>query len=276
MNRLTASDRAIVSPTPGTTRDAVDEIVERDGRRFRFIDTAGIRRKGKTRLVAEKLSVVMARRHLERADVALLVIDGALGVTSHDATIASYTQQSGSALIVVINKWDLALKAADERAAEEKKSKSDAARMNPQKLMADYEKLIRAKLKFLDYAPIIFLSALTGDRTGGLFALIDHVVASRQRRISTGEMNRWLANVDLERGTSPAERKVKIYYVTQASVAPPTFVLFTNQIRRLHFSYERFLENQLRKKFDFSGTPIRFQQRVKQRTRRAARADRSA
>ena len=139
--------------------------------------------------------------------------------------------------------------------------------------MADYEKLIRAKLKFLDYAPIIFLSALTGDRTGGLFALIDHVVASRQRRISTGEMNRWLANVDLERGTSPAERKVKIYYVTQASVAPPTFVLFTNQIRRLHFSYERFLENQLRKKFDFTGTPIRFQQRVKQRT---ARADRSA
>lgn len=276
LNRMVGEERSIVSPEPGTTRDAVDTVVERSGKMYRFLDTAGIRRKGKTRLVAEKLSVVMARRHLERADVALLVIDGSLGVTSHDATIASYTQQSGSALIVVVNKWDLALAAASERAAEESKSKASQPRLNPQKLMADYEKLIRAKLKFLDYAPIIFLSALTGERTSGLFALIDHVVASRQRRISTGEMNRWLAGVDLERGTSPAERKIKIYYVTQASVAPPTFVLFTNQIRRLHFSYERFLENQLRKKFDFTGTPIRFQQRVKQRSRRSARIARES
>ncbi|MGB7667788.1 MAG: ribosome biogenesis GTPase Der, partial [Candidatus Acidiferrales bacterium] len=143
-------------------------------------------------------------------------------------------------------------------------------------LMADYEKLIREKLKFLDYAPIIFLSALTGERTGGLFALIDKVIASRQRRISTGEMNRWLSSVDLDRGTSPAEHKIKIYYVTQASAAPPTFVLFTNQKRRLHFSYERFLENQLRKKFDFTGTPIRFQQRVKQRTRRTGASARES
>jgi GTPase len=272
LNRLSGEERSIVSPEPGTTRDSVDTVVEHGGRMYRFLDTAGIRRKGKTELVAEKLSVVMARRHLERADVALLVIDGLMGVTSHDATIASYTQQSGSALIIIVNKWDLALNAAQQQAQAESKSKS-APRVNPMKLMADYEKLIRAKLKFLDYAPVIFLSALTGERTGGLFALIDKVIEARQRRISTGEMNRWLAGVDLERGTSPAERKVKIYYVTQASASPPTFVLFTNQIRRLHFSYERFLENQLRKKFEFTGTPIRFQQRVKQRSRRGARSE---
>lgn len=271
LNRLVGEERSIVSPEPGTTRDSVDTVVARDGRVYRFLDTAGIRRKGKTRLVAEKLSVVMARRHLERADVALLVIDGSLGVTSHDATIASYTQQSGSALIIVVNKWDLALEAAQKRAAAESKGKY-AARVNAMKLMADYERLIRAKVKFLDYAPVIFLSALTGERTGGLFALIDKIVAARTRRISTGELNRWLVGVDLERGTSPAERKIKIYYVTQASASPPTFVLFTNQIRRLHFSYERFLENQLRKKFDFTGTPIRFQQRVKQRSTRRLQA----
>ena len=268
LNRMVGEERAIVSSEAGTTRDAVDTVVEHGGKLYRFLDTAGIRRKGKTRLVAEKLSVVMARKTLERADVALLIVDGSLGVTSHDATIASYTQQSGSALIVVVNKWDLALAAAQERVSAEAKGKSVPARVNPMKLAADYEKLIRAKLKFLDYAPVVFVSALTGERTGGLFSLIDKVISARQRRVSTGELNRWLREVDLGRGTSPASRKVKIYYVTQASVAPPTFVLFTNQIARLHFSFERFLENQLRKQFDFTGTPIRFQQRVKQRTRR--------
>lgn len=275
LNRMVGEERSIVSPEPGTTRDAVDTVIEREGKIYRFLDTAGIRRKGKTKLVAEKLSVVMARRHLERADVALLVIDGEMGVTSHDATIASYTQHSGSALIVIVNKWDMALQAARKHSGKTSEVKAVKS-INPMKLMADYEKLIREKLKFLDYAPIIFLSALTGERTGGLFALIDKVIIARQRRISTGEMNRWLSSVDLDRGTSPAERKIKIYYVTQASNAPPTFVLFTNQQRRLHFSYERFLENQLRKKFDFTGTPIRFQQRVKQRTRRVRTADRES
>ncbi|HKW90117.1 MAG TPA: ribosome biogenesis GTPase Der [Candidatus Acidoferrales bacterium] len=275
LNRLVGEERAIVSPEAGTTRDAVDTVVEHGGKRYRFLDTAGIRRKGKTRLVAEKLSVVMARKALERAGVALLIVDGSLGVTSHDATIASYTQQSGSALIVLVNKWDLALAAAQERANAEAKGKSGPARVNPMKLAAEYEKLIRARLKFLEYAPVIFVSALTGERTSGLFALIDKVVAARERRVSTGELNRWLREVDLGRGTSPASRKVKIYYVTQASVAPPTFVLFTNQIARLHFSFERFLENQLRKQFDFTGTPIRFQQRVKPKSRRLERPEES-
>ena len=267
LNQLVGEERAIVAPEPGTTRDAVDTIVEHAGNTYRFLDTAGIRRKGKTKLVAEKLSVMMARRHLERADVALLVMDGELGVTSHDATIASYAKESGRSVILVMNKWDLALEAARKKAAAAKKSErgKDKFSADPMKLAAEYERLVRAKLKFLDYAPVIFLSAKTGERTEKLFELIDRVAEARRRRVATGEINRWLASVDLERGTSPAGRKLKIYYMTQASTAPPTFILFTNQTRPLHFSYQRFLENQLRASFDFTGTPIRFLQRQKKR-----------
>ena len=263
--------RSIVSPEPGTTRDTVDIHLEREGKSYRFLDTAGIRRKGKTKLVAEKLSVVMARRHMERADVALVIVDASVGVTSHDATIASYAQQSGRSVIIVMNKWDLAQEAARRKASDEKRNRRA---VDPGRVMRDYERLVRAKLKFLDYAPVIFLSALTGEKTDKLFHLIDQVAAARQRRISTGELNRWLSSVDLERGTSPAGRKVKIYYITQASVAPPTFVLFTNQTRPLHFSYQRFLEPRLRASFDFTGTPIRFLQRRKTRDRAAAREHR--
>ena len=207
----------------------------------------------------------MARRHLERADIALLVADASVGVTSHDATIASYAEQSGRSVIIVMNKWDLALKAAQENAAKKKLSGGKAQVVTPPKLLSDYEPMVREKFKFLPFAPIVFVSALTGERTGKLFATIDQVAAARERRISTGELNRWLASVDLDRGTSPASRKVKIYYVTQATAAPPTFVLFTNQTKPLHFSYQRFLENRLRAAFDFTGTPIRFTQRLKKR-----------
>ena len=264
LNQLVGAERSIVSPEPGTTRDAVDTVVERNGKEYRFLDTAGIRRKGKTKLIAEKLSVIMARRHLERADVAMLVADASIGVTSHDATIASYAEQSGRSVIVVMNKWDLALEAAQQKAAKEKGSGS-GKRPNPAKLLTEYEPMVRAKLKFLAYAPVVFLSALTGDRVPKLYALIDRVIEARNRRISTGELNRWLASVDLERGTSPASRQVKIYYITQATAAPPTFVLFTNQTKPLHFSFQRFLENRLRAAFDFTGTPIRFTQRLKKR-----------
>jgi GTP-binding protein len=271
LNRLVGSERAIVSAEPGTTRDAVDTRIEREGKVYRFLDTAGIRRKGKTKLVAEKLSVVMARQQLERADVALLVADASLGLTSHDATIASYAQQSGRSVIIVMNKWDLALEAAKKsKGPEGRKPEFGAEKsLRVSRLLADYEALVHNKLKFLSYAPLIFLSALTGERSAKLFSLIDTVAVARQRRISTGELNRWLAEVDLDRGTSPAGHKIKIYYITQASVAPPAFVLFTNQKRPLHFSYQRFLENQLRAKFDFTGTPIRFLQRLKKRDRRA-------
>ena len=265
LNQLVGAERSIVSAEPGTTRDMVDTVVERHGKTYRFLDTAGIRRKGKTNLVAEKLSVIMARRHLERADIAVLVVDASVGVTSHDATIASYAEQSGRSVIIAMNKWDLALAAAREKAEREKKHGEKGAGGNPSKLLADYEPIVREKFKFLSYAPIVFLSALTGERVEKLYTLIDRVEAARQRRISTGELNRWFSSVDLERGTSPASRKVKIYYVTQATTAPPTFVLFTNQTKPLHFSYQRFLENRLRDAFDFVGTPIRFNQRLKKR-----------
>jgi GTP-binding protein len=293
LNRLAGAERAIVSDIPGTTRDAVDTIVEHGGRTYRFVDTAGIRRKGKTKLVAEKFSVIMARRHLEQADVALLIVDASLGVTSNDANIAGYAEESGRSVIIVMNKWDLALEAAAEKAQRELKNQESrqghvavargakhtskarrtaaTGKVNPAELVEEYERLVRTRFKFLDYAPIVFVSAKTGERTEKLFDLIDRIADARRRRISTGELNRWIEKVDLDRGTSPAARKVKIYYVTQASASPPTFILFTNQSKRLHFSYERFLENQLRKSFDFIGTPIRFLQRVKEKRERGSR-----
>jgi len=263
LNRLAGAERAIVSSEPGTTRDAVDTVVRKGSKAYCFIDTAGMRRKGKTKLVAEKLSVLMAQKHLERADVVLLLGDAAEGVTSRDATLASYALQSGRSVIIAMNKWDLALRAGLEKASRDERAGRpgvDAAR-----LRQDYERIVRAKLKFLDYAPVIFLSALTGECVNSLFGLIDRVAAARERRIATSELNRWLREVALERGTMPAGRKVKIYYLTQASAAPPTFVLFTNRARSLHFSYTRFLENQLRARFDFTGTPIRFLQRQKRK-----------
>src|ERR1700722_15185292 len=268
LNQLVGAERSIVSAEPGTTRDAVDTVVERHGKTYRFLDTAGIRRKGKTKLIAEKLSVIMARQGLERADIAVILVDASVGVTSQDATIASYAEQSGRSVIIAMNKWDLALKAAEEKSAREIKHGGKGGGDNPSKLLADYEPIVREKFKFLPFAPIVFLSALTGERIRKLYTLIDRVAEARRRRISTGELNRWLASVDLDRGTSPASRQVKIYYLTQATVAPPTFVLFTNQIRPLHFSYQRFLENRLRATFDFIGTPIRFNQRLKKRAAR--------
>jgi GTPase len=278
MNELAGAERSIVSDQPGTTRDVVDTLVMRGGKSYRFIDTAGIRRKGKTNLIAEKLSVIMARKHLERADVALLVADAAIGITAGDATIAGYAQESGRSVIVVMNKWDLAIKKAQEAAKEARKqqvkrSPSGGYRepkqlsSDPERLAVDYEVLVRERLKFLSYAPVVFLSALTGERVEKLYGLIDRVAEARKRRISTGELNRWLASVDLSRGSSPTARRVKIYYVTQSGVSPPTFMLFTNQRQRLHFSYERFLENQLREHFDFFGSPIRFVQRFRERER---------
>jgi GTP-binding protein len=254
LNRLTASDRAIVSPIPGTTRDAVDEIVERHGRRFRFIDTAGIRRKGKTHLMAEKLSVVMARKHLEGADIALLVIDATEGVSQLDAAIAGYAHESGRSVIIVVNKWDLVT------SGELKPGRpSKAMRMRESKRPGDrdaYEERLRYDLKFLTYAPILFTTASTGKGVEQIFPLLEKVAVERRKRVTTSQMNRFLETVDFERASVPMRSRVKILYMTQASVAPPTFVLFTNRAVKLHFSYQRFLENQIRKAFGFLGTPI--------------------
>jgi GTPase len=257
LNKLAGEERSIVSAEPGTTRDAVDTLVEHGGSLYQFVDTAGIRKKAKTKLVAEKLSVIMARRHLEQADVALLVLDGSEGVTSQDASIAEYAARSGCSIILALNKWDVAQKLA----AEKMDKKPSSAELREQ-----FEELIREKLKFLAFAPLVFISALTGQHTGRLFALIHEASKARRLRISTGELNRWLKATDLQRGSSPGAHPMRILYLTQASAEPPTFVLFTNQPKKLlHFSYQRFLENRLRESFDFTATPIRFQQRLRKR-----------
>jgi GTP-binding protein len=261
LNRLTGGERSIVSPLPGTTRDAVDEIVEHDGRRFRFIDTAGIRRKGKTHLMAEKLSVVMARKHLEAADIALLVIDATEGVSQLDAAIAGYAHESGRSMIIIVNKWDLVV-SGKERTGRQTK----ASRMQENKRPADriaYEERLRDTLKFLSYAPILFVSASTGKGTERIFPTLEEVATERRKRVGTGEMNRFLKHVDFERASVPARQQVRIFYMTQAAVGPPTFVIFTDRKVKLHFAYQRFLENQIRRAFGFLGTPIWIKNRAR-------------
>jgi GTPase len=249
LNVLTGSSRAIVSPIAGTTRDAVDEVVEYDGSRLRFVDTAGIRRKGKTNLMAEKLSVVMARRHLEAADVALLVIDATEGVTSSDATIGGYAHESGRSVILVVNKWDLVTT-----------GRTDG---KPPADKTIFEEQLRDVLKYLAYAPVVFVSAAEGKNIHTVLKLVKEVAAERRKRITTGQMNRFLEKIDFQRATVPAAKKVRIFYMTQAAVAPPTFILFTNRQVKLHFAFERFLENQVRAAFGFRGSPIWFKVRAR-------------
>jgi GTPase len=258
LNALTGSSRAIVSPIAGTTRDAVDEVLERDGKQYRFIDTAGIRRKGKTHLMAEKLSVMMARKHLEAADLALLVIDAVEGVSALDATIGGYAHESGRSVIIVINKWDLV-----GPGRQDGKPAADRA---------IYEQQVRRALKFLDYAPVVFVSAAEGKNLDKLFKTLDLVAAERRKRITTSQMNRFVESVDFERASVPYRQKVRIYYMTQASVSPPTFILFTDKDVKLHFSYERFLENQIRKAFGFIGTPIWIKNRARRKVELAPKA----
>ena len=249
LNALTGSDRAIVSPIAGTTRDAVDEVIRYKDRDLRIVDTAGIRRKGKTHLMAEKLSVVMARRHLEAADVALLMIDAAEGVTASDATIGGYAHESGRSVIVVVNKWDLVTTARTD-------GKPPADR-------AIFERQLRNVLKYLSYAPVLFISASEGRNVPRVLDTVLRVAAERRKRVSTGQINRFLDRVDFQRASVPMSKRVRIYYMTQAAVAPPTFVLFTDRDVKLHFSFERFLENQLRAAFGFEGTPIWFKVRAR-------------
>jgi GTP-binding protein len=236
LNAITGQERAIVSPIAGTTRDAVDERVERNGTEFVFMDTAGIRRKGKTHEMAEKLSVVMARRHIRMSHVVLLMIDATEGVVGLDTTIAGYAHEGGRAVIIVVNKWD--------EIEGHKGQKGN-----------EFEEQIRYKFKFLEYAPIMFISAKTGAGVEKLFPLIKHVYESASRRITTGELNRFVEHLHFE------ERK--IYYITQASIRPPEFIVFTDKGPALHFSHERYLINQIRKQFGFQGSPIRLKTRAK-------------
>ena len=265
LNALTGTSRAIVSPIAGTTRDAVDEVVEFEGTQFRFVDTAGIRRKGKTHEMAEKLSVIMARRHLEAADVALLVIDATEGVTGADATIGGYAHESGRSVIIVVNKWDAVTTGrTDGKPAADRDI---------------FEQQLRRVLKYLNYAPVIFVSALeaTGkaskeESRKAMARLLNEtklIALERRKRVTTGQMNRFLEKVDFQRATVPMSKRIRIFYMTQAAVAPPTFILFTDRDIKLHFSFERFLENQIREAFGFKGTPIWF----KVRARNASKKD---
>ncbi|HXE74817.1 MAG TPA: ribosome biogenesis GTPase Der [Candidatus Xenobia bacterium] len=236
LNQLVGDERAIVSPEPGTTRDAVDTLIPVDGGWWRLIDTAGIRRKGKTRLLAEKLSVIMARKHLERADVAVLLLDATEGVTSQDATIGGYAHESGRSVIVTVNKWDTVDKA-----------RSDTGRATA---------AVRGRLKFLDYAPVVFISALKGQHLGRLRSLIAQVGTARQRRLTDAELKEFVDALPLGRTTVPGGRPVRIHSIRQVGAAPPVFLVRAN-LPKLHFAFERFLVNQLRERFGFFGTPIR-------------------
>jgi GTPase len=236
LNSLLNEERSIVTPLAGTTRDAVDADVERHGLRIRFIDTAGIRRKGKTKLLAEKLSVIQARKHLERADVALVTLDATEGVTALDAHIAGYAHESLRSVVLVVNKWDAV-------------PKSNSATQ-------EFTSLLRRRMKFLEYAPIVFVSALEGKRLERLWKTIVEVADARRLRIPTAQMNAFLKTLDLARVPAPAARPLKIYYLTQTGTSPPVFVAFTNRQGRLHFSTERFLVNRIREKFGFAGSPI--------------------
>ncbi len=237
-NRLIGQERVIVSPIAGTTRDAIDTDLTWHGQKFTLIDTAGIRRRGKIDPGVEKYSVLRALRALRRADIGLLLIDAVEGITAQDQHIAGMMKDESAGMIVLVNKWD----------AIDKDSYT----------MQTFTEHLRRELNFLPYVPILFISAKTGQRTAKIFETAVEVNEARYRRISTGELNRFLREVLGK--TPPPTRKgqpVKIFYVTQVTVAPPTFVFFVNKPSLIHFTYERFLENQLREYYTFPGTPIR-------------------
>lgn len=254
LNRLLGEERVIVSPIAGTTRDAVDTLLEVEGQPFRIIDTAGIRRKGKTGEMAEKLSVMMARRSLERADVAIVVIDAAEGVAALDANIAGYAHDAGCSIIIAVNKWD---------AVPDKETGTPAA----------FERALRDKMKFLEWAPVVTISALTGQRLERLLPLALRANEARNRRIPTSQLNDFFERaVSQPRGGSaPAPVKggvsrLHIKYMTQVGVRPPAFVIFTAGGKPgIHFSYERYLQNRLREEFDFFATPLRIIERHRKR-----------
>jgi GTP-binding protein len=239
INKILGEERLIVSPIAGTTRDAVDTYLEKDGQKFMFIDTAGMRRKSKIKENIERYSIVRAIAAVERADVCVLMISAEEGITEQDTKIAGIAHEAGKAAIIVVNKWDII-------------EKDD-------KTMRKYEKDIRNTLAYMPYAPMLFISAQTGQRVPKLFDNITAVSENRSRRVTTGLLNDVLLEATaMNQPPSDKGRPLRIYYMTQVSVRPPTFVLFVNDKELLHFSYKRYLENQLREAFGFSGTPIHF------------------
>ena len=239
INRILGEERLIVSDVAGTTRDAIDTKIKIDDKEYTFIDTAGVRKKSKINDNIEKYSVIRSYQAVDRADVCLLVLDGTCGVTEQDTKIAGYAHEQGKAMIIVVNKWDIVDK--DGRT------------------MQEYRKDLQRDLIFMTYAPSLFISAKTGLRVDNLFELINYVNEQQCLRIKTGMLNDILAEATAKvQPPSDKGRRLKIYYGTQAGIKPPTFVIFVNDVRLMHFSYERYIENQIRAIFGFEGTPIRF------------------
>ena len=252
VNRLLREDRMIVSETPGTTRDSVDSLLQWQRRTLRLVDTAGIRKPGKySKSQVESVSVLLARRAIERADVVVLVIDATVGPTDQDGAIAGAAQDAGRGVIIAANKWDLMKEPGEDRTKV-------------------FDENLRYQLKFLDFAPILHISAATGERTPKLLEVVEKVAAAARQRVPTGELNRFIERITTASPPVTAgKRNVRVMYAAQTSVAPPTFVLFTNTQTKLHFSYERFLENRLRESYGFFGNPIRIQVRGRPDSRTA-------
>ncbi|MCI8982512.1 MAG: ribosome biogenesis GTPase Der [Hungatella sp.] len=239
INKLTGENRVIVSDIAGTTRDAVDTQVVHNGTEYVFIDTAGLRRKNKIKEELERYSIIRAVTAVERADVVVVVIDAVEGVTEQDAKIAGIAHERGKGVIVAVNKWD----------AVEKNDKT----------IYEYTKKIQNTLSFMPYAEILFISAVTGQRLGKLFDLIDMVRQNQNLRISTGVLNEIMSEaVALQQPPSDKGKRLRLYYITQVAVKPPTFVVFVNDRELMHFSYTRYLENKIREAFGFKGTALKF------------------
>lgn len=254
LNRLLGQERAIVSPLPGTTRDALDTRMTWEGQAIVLIDTAGIRRRGRIEPGIERYSVLRALKAIQRADVALLLIDASEGVTAQDAHVAGFILDEAKSVAVLVNKWDLVKKNAHT--------------------MEEFARRVRLELKFLDYVPVLFISAKTGQHVSQVLPTAVQVHAARQLRIPTGELNRLLQEaVARHAPPSKAGKRLRFYYATQAGVAPPTFVFFVNDPKLVHFSYERYLENTLREAYGFLGTPLRFIFRARERQDRQRATD---
>lgn len=239
VNRILGENRVIVSEVAGTTRDAIDSRYERDGQKYVFIDTAGMRKRGKINENVERYSVVRALSAVDRADVCLIMIDAEEGITEQDTKIAGYVHDQGKASIVVVNKWDLVDKETNT--------------------MKNFRDRVKEGLNFMMYAPSVYISAKTGQRVDSLFDMIQEVLAQNTKRISTGVLNDVINEaIAMVQPPSDKGKRLKIYYATQAGVKPPTFVLFVNNAELAHYSYVRYLENQLRAKFGFEGTPVKF------------------
>jgi GTP-binding protein len=253
MNRFLREERVMVNEMPGTTRDSVDVAMQWKKRRLRIVDTAGMRRPGRVATAGqvEAVSVIQAKRAMEDADVVILVVDALEGAGDREGAIAGEAERLGCGIVIAVNKWDL-------------------VRGQGQEWVEKFDDRLRFQLKFLEYAPIVHISALTGERTPRLLEVVDRVAAARRHRVSTSDLNRFLEAVTTAHApTSKTRREVRILYGAQTAVAPPTFVLFTNVATELHFSYQRYLVNRLRESFGFEGTPIRLSVRRRERKPRA-------